>query len=88
MNCQPQTIPSRTTGWIQCLSTALGAIVWVSALLFSRFIPSFCCVVLLEGNTAQWNGVLPDLYEAEERASTLSIGLHFAAGGIILVLIL
>ncbi|MBX2818405.1 MAG: DUF2306 domain-containing protein [Rhodothermaceae bacterium] len=60
--------------------------VWCSALLFGLFILSFYFVALLEGNTAQWNEVLPGLYDSSTKSATLGIGVHFAAGGIILIL--
>lgn len=71
---------------LQGLTTALGSIVWVSALLFGLFILSFYFVALLKGNQEQWNQVLPDLYETGTPTATVSIGIHFAFGGIILVL--
>lgn len=60
--------------------------VWISAILFGLFILSFYFVALLNGNTAQWNEILPGLYDTRTRPATLGIGLHFAGGGIILVL--
>lgn len=41
---------------------------------------------LVEGNTAQWNEVLPGLHDPQTKSATTGIGLHFAAGGIILIL--
>lgn len=64
----------------------LAATVWISALLFGLFILSFYFIALFEGNTAQWNEVLPGLYDEDTRAATVGIGAHFAAGGIILIL--
>jgi len=60
--------------------------VWGSALLFGLFILSFYFVALLEGNTAQWNEILPGLYDSTTKSATIGIGVHFAAGGIILIL--
>lgn len=60
--------------------------VWISALLFGLFILSFYFVALIEGNTAQWNEVLPGLYDSSTKSATVGIGIHFAAGGIILIL--
>lgn len=65
---------------------ALVATVWISALLFGLYILAFYAAALLEGEMARWNGVLPGLYEPGRPVATLGIGLHFAAGGIILVL--
>ncbi|MEM8486707.1 MAG: DUF2306 domain-containing protein [Bacteroidota bacterium] len=64
----------------------LAATVWVSALLFGLFILSFYFVALMEGNTEQWNQVLPGLYDSSTKSATIGIGIHFAAGGIILIL--
>lgn len=60
--------------------------VWISALLFGVYILSFYFVALLEGNTEQWNQVLPGLYDSTTKNATVGIGIHFAAGGIILIL--
>lgn len=59
--------------------------VWVSSLLFGLFILAFYFVALLEGNTTQWNKILPGLYDEQTKAATTGIGFHFAAGGLILV---
>lgn len=71
---------------LQLVSTFLVATVWISSLLFGLFILSFYFIALLEGNTAQWNEILPGLYDETSRSATTGIGVHFAAGGIILVL--
>lgn len=60
--------------------------VWVSALLFGLYILAFYFIALVKGNTAQWNEVLPGLYDKQAKAATLGMGVHFAAGGIILIL--
>ena len=64
----------------------LAATVWISALLFGLFILSFYFFALVEGNTDQWNEVLPGLYDSATKPATIGIGIHFAAGGIILIL--
>ncbi|NRB49779.1 MAG: DUF2306 domain-containing protein [Saprospiraceae bacterium] len=64
----------------------LVATVWISAILFGLFIISFYFVALLKGNTAQWNEILPGLYDERTEAATIGIGIHFAAGGLILIL--
>ncbi|GJM10444.1 MAG: hypothetical protein DHS20C11_27200 [Lysobacteraceae bacterium] len=64
----------------------LVATVWLSALLFGLYILSFYFVALLESNTAQWNEVLPGLFDPNSRTATVGIGLHFAAGGVVLIL--
>jgi uncharacterized membrane protein len=67
-------------GWL------LVATVWTSALLFGLFILSFYFVALFNGNSAQWNDILPGLYDERTTSATIGIGIHFAAGGIILIL--
>ena len=60
--------------------------VWTSAALFGLYILAFYAAALYEGNMQRWNEVLPGLYNKSSVATTSGIGLHFAAGGIILVL--
>lgn len=60
--------------------------VWISALLFGLYILAFYAAALYEGNMDRWNTVLPKLYEQNTRTANSGIGLHFAAGGVILVL--
>jgi hypothetical protein len=67
-------------------STALVVTVWISATLFGLYILAFYAGALVEGEMAQWNEVLPRLYGPDTPVATAGIGLHFAAGGIILVL--
>ena len=65
---------------------ALVGTVWVSATLFGLYILAFYAGALAEGEMEKWNGVLPRLYEADTPVATAGIGMHFAAGGIILAL--
>jgi hypothetical protein len=67
-------------------SITLVATVWVSATLFGLYILAFYAGAVAEGDMARWNEVLPRLYEPSTPVSTAGIALHFAAGGIILVL--
>ncbi|WP_210485814.1 DUF2306 domain-containing protein [Rufibacter aurantiacus] len=60
--------------------------VWVSAALFGLYILAFYAAALYERNMERWNNVLPGLYEKDSVATTSGIGLHFAMGGIILLL--
>jgi uncharacterized membrane protein len=64
----------------------LGTIVWTSALIFGLYILVFYAFAYVSGDTAQWNKVLPGLYDAKNTGSTAGIAVHFLAGGIILVL--
>lgn len=81
----PPSIQKSDTA-IRIAAQLLVATVWISATLFGLFILSFYFVALIRGNTAQWNEVLPGLYDTRTESATLGIGLHFAAGGIILIL--
>jgi uncharacterized membrane protein len=58
----------------------------MSTTLFGLYILAFYAGALIEGDMDTWNAVLPRLYEPTTPAATAAIGLHFAAGGIILVL--
>ncbi len=60
--------------------------VWVSAGLFGLYILAFYAAPLYNGNLENWNRVLPGLYQKGSVASTSGMGLHFATGGIILML--
>jgi hypothetical protein len=64
----------------------LTATAWISAALFGLYILAFYVAALLDGNMAKWNEALPRLYESHTLAATAGIGMHFAAGGIILAL--
>ncbi|WP_304235082.1 DUF2306 domain-containing protein [Jiulongibacter sediminis] len=64
----------------------LKAAVWISSGLFGLYILGYYFKALLQGHTAQWNEILPGLYDQNTRQATDGIGLHFAAGGLILVL--
>ncbi len=68
------------------LVKTLSFLVWVSSGLFGLYIIAFYFKALITGQTAQWNEVLPGLYDESTRAATGGMGIHFAAGGLILVL--
>lgn len=67
-------------------SILLVSTVWVSAGLFGLYILAFYFTALFGGNIERWNNVLPGLYKQGATAATGGIGLHFATGGIILLL--
>lgn len=60
--------------------------VWTSTLIFGLYILAFYAMSLINGHYDQWNKILPGLYDAHEHSATIGIGLHFLAGGIILIL--
>lgn len=65
---------------------ALVVTVWISATLFGSYILAFYAGAFAQGDMERWNDVLPRLYEPTTPTATAAIGLHFAAGGVILVL--
>ena len=81
---QPLTkLSEKAVRWSSFLLTTT---VWVSAGLFGLYILAFYASAFYAGNMARWNQVLPRLYEQRTATATSGIGLHFAAGGIILIL--
>jgi hypothetical protein len=65
---------------------ALVATAWISTALFGLYILAFYAAAALNGDLARWNEGLPRLYETDTPLATSGIGLHFAAGGVILAL--
>ena len=65
---------------------ALVITVWISALLFGLYILTFYVAAFEQGDMAKWNENLPGLYEKDKTLGTYGVGIHFAAGGIILIL--
>lgn len=61
-------------------------IVWSSALLFGLYILTFYVAAFEQDEMMKWNENLPGLYQADEPVATSGIGVHFAAGGLILIL--
>jgi hypothetical protein len=66
--------------------TALVCTVWISATLFGLYIVAFYVGALADGQVAKWNQNLPGLFEPHSPAATSALGLHFLAGGVILIL--
>jgi hypothetical protein len=71
---------------VRWLGILLVITVWTSAGLFGLYIIAFYALALVDSNMVKWNEILPGLYEEGSRAATTGIGLHFAMGGIILIL--
>lgn len=84
-SAQP-SIRDKSAAVLHWASVALVVTVWSSATLFGLYILAFYAGALTDGGMNAWNMVLPKLYEGGAPAATTAIGLHFAAGGIILVL--
>lgn len=68
------------------MGTALVTIVWISSGLFGLYILAFYAAAAYQGEMNRWNKVLPELYDPSSGTANVGIGLHFAAGGIILIL--
>ncbi len=64
----------------------LVALVWVSAGLFGLYMLAFYAADWYGNKLENWNNILPGLYQKERPVATIGIGLHFATGGVILVL--
>lgn len=67
-------------------SVALVLTVWLSLTLFGVYILAYYAGAVGRSDLPAWNAVLPRLYENATPAATVAIGLHFFAGGVILVL--
>ncbi|GAA2723993.1 DUF2306 domain-containing protein [Cellulomonas aerilata] len=65
---------------------ALVLTVWVSIGLFGVYILAHYAGAIGDRDLPAWNAVLPRLYERDTPAATAAIGLHFFAGGVILLL--
>ena len=78
--------PGKDTIVLRWAGILLVSTVWISAGLFGLYILAFYAAALFEDNMVQWNKVLPGLYQKDSVTQTASIGLHFATGGIILLL--
>ena len=65
---------------------ALISTVWISATLFGLYIVAFYVGALADGQMANWNRNLSGLYQPHSPAATGALGLHFLAGGVILIL--
>jgi Predicted membrane protein (DUF2306) len=66
-------------------STWLVAASWVSAAIFGAYILVYY-LGAVPTNFDRWNYPLPRLYDASHPLATMSIGLHFATGALLLVM--
>jgi hypothetical protein len=64
----------------------LVAATWLSGGIFGAYILSFFGGTALQGAAERWNESLPMLHDAARPFAVLAIGLHFLAGGILLLL--
>lgn len=65
---------------------ALVIIVWISAGIFGLYMLAFYAADWYGNRLENWNKILPGLYQKEKPLATAGIGLHFATGGVILLL--
>jgi uncharacterized membrane protein len=77
---------STTSAAVRRASMVLVTTVWASLSLFGLYILAFYAGAVVQRDLPSWNAVLPRIYEPGTPAATGAIGLHFAAGGVILVL--
>jgi len=64
----------------------LVTLTWTSAAIFGAYILAFYAGAAFDGTLGHWNDVVEGLYGAETPSATLGLGLHFAAGGVLLLL--
>ena len=69
-----------------CSYLLLIACVWGSSLIFGFYILAFYLGAAYDGDLTKWNDLLPKIYEPNTRTASVGIGIHFAGGGIILIL--
>lgn len=77
---------SRAATALRWTSRALVATTWVSAGIFGAYILAHYGGAIVAGKLPEWNKKLPGLYDAATPLATIGIALHFAAGGILLLL--
>lgn len=82
----PSLLAKPSVTILRWTSLLLVITVWTSAALFGLYILAFYAAALYNGDMSRWNQMLPRLYERDTAMATAGIGLHFAMGGIILVL--
>lgn len=85
---EPSTLPlaNRNDAVYYYASRTLLGIVWASCALFGLYILAHYAAAWSDGDLERWNAVLPEIYLSDEPAASVGIGLHFAAGGLILLL--
>lgn len=64
----------------------LVAATWISGAIFAVYILAFFGGVAFRGAAERWNESLPGLHDAAAPAATIAIGVHFLAGGVLLLL--
>lgn len=67
-------------------SRALLGIVWLSSFIFGLYILANYAAAYFDDDLLRWNNVLPEIYVPGQPTASIGIGIHFAAGGLILLL--
>ena len=67
-------------------SRSLLAIVWLSSFIFGLYILANYAAAYTDDDLQRWNNVLPEIYVPGQPSASVGIGVHFAAGGLILLL--
>jgi uncharacterized membrane protein len=83
---QKSVKPDFSTKALHLTGVLLVVLVWISAGLFGLYMLAFYAADWYGNKLENWNKILPGLYKKEQPAATIGIGLHFATGGVILVL--
>jgi Predicted membrane protein (DUF2306) len=65
---------------------ALVATSWISAACFALYILAFYIGAVPAGAMTRWNTTLPGLYDRSHGAAQATIGVHFVAGAVVLLL--
>ncbi|MDG2520468.1 DUF2306 domain-containing protein [Caulobacter segnis] len=87
MTAAPLQLRPRSGQRVLLVCTAvLVTITWISAALFAAYIAAFYGGAAADHAPERWNELLPELYEPGRPGAAAAIGLHFAAGGVILLL--
>jgi hypothetical protein len=71
---------------LRVATAALVGVCWASAAIFGAYILAFYGGALRAHQLDAWNSTLPELYAPRSLAATIGIGLHFAGGGVLLLL--
>jgi Predicted membrane protein (DUF2306) len=76
----------RLSGALRAVRLALAIVFWGSAALFALYILARYVGAIGDGRLGDWNRDLPRLYEPHMPFATLSIGIHFLGGTVLLLL--